>query len=209
MPRRRNVVSLQSISKEIVKRYTRSVYGNLRNSTEIQNQCNGFRVLAWAYCIFLFPGNSQDLHTGSGIRRHASFIIKKMKKNVLFLLVAITLLFTACQKEQSEQENPNVSKLIGVWVETHYWDSSNNDWHTWGFISGFVHEFREDKTYIEYSSLTNYNNGTPFNSPKSYTFDGEYLVIDGGFKEKIIFSEDGNKLIWENEAKCNRYSPNK
>lgn len=134
---------------------------------------------------------------------------KKMKKNVLFLFVAITLLFTACQKEQSEQENPNVSKLIGVWVETHYWDSPNNDWHTWGFISGFVHEFREDKTYIEYSSLTNYNNGTPFNSPKSYTFDGEYLVIDGGFKEKIIFSEDGNKLIWENEAKCNRYSPNK
>ncbi len=58
-----------------MKRYTRSVYGNLRNSTEIQNQCNGFRVLAWAYCIFLFPGNSQDLHTGSGIRRHASFII--------------------------------------------------------------------------------------------------------------------------------------
>ena len=68
-------VSLQSISKEIVKRYTRSVQRNLRNSNEKQNQCNGFRVLAWAYCIFFFQGYSQDLFAGSGIRRHASFII--------------------------------------------------------------------------------------------------------------------------------------
>jgi hypothetical protein len=34
-----------------------------------------FAVLAWAYCIFSLQGNSQDLYTGSGIRRHASFII--------------------------------------------------------------------------------------------------------------------------------------
>ena len=31
--------------KEIVKRYTRSVQRNLRNSIVIQNQCNGYRVL--------------------------------------------------------------------------------------------------------------------------------------------------------------------
>ena len=75
MPPRRIVVSLQSISKEIVKRYTRSVQRNLRNSNEKQNLCNGLRYLAWAYCIFFFQGNSQDLFAGSGIRRHASYII--------------------------------------------------------------------------------------------------------------------------------------
>ena len=31
-----------------------------------------FAILAWADCIFSLQGNSQDLHTGSGIRRHAS-----------------------------------------------------------------------------------------------------------------------------------------
>ena len=51
-------VSLQSISKEIVKRYTRSVQRNLGNSKEKQNLCNGFRVLAWADCIFSFQGYS-------------------------------------------------------------------------------------------------------------------------------------------------------
>ncbi len=34
-----------------------------------------FAILAWADCIFSLQGNSQDLHTGSGIRRHASIII--------------------------------------------------------------------------------------------------------------------------------------
>lgn len=34
-----------------------------------------FAVLAWAYCIFSLQGNSQDLYTGSGIQRHASFIL--------------------------------------------------------------------------------------------------------------------------------------
>lgn len=41
----------------------------------MQNLCNGLRYLAWAYCIFSLQGNSQDLFAGSGIRRHASFII--------------------------------------------------------------------------------------------------------------------------------------
>jgi len=64
---------------EIVKRYTRSVQRNLRNSNEKQNLCNGLRYLAWAYCIFFFQGNSQDLFAGSGIRRHASFIINAQR----------------------------------------------------------------------------------------------------------------------------------
>ena len=34
-----------------------------------------FAVIAWANCIFSLQGNSQDLFAGSGIRRHASFII--------------------------------------------------------------------------------------------------------------------------------------
>ena len=76
MPPRRIVVSLHSISTvKSPKRYTRSVQRNLRNSNEKQNLCNGLRYLAWAYCIFFFQGNSQDLFAGSGIRRHASFII--------------------------------------------------------------------------------------------------------------------------------------
>ena len=31
-----------------------------------------FAVLAWANCIFSLQGYSQDLFTGSGMRRHAS-----------------------------------------------------------------------------------------------------------------------------------------
>lgn len=52
---------------------------NLRNSNEKQNLCNGLRYLAWAYCIFFFQGNSQDLFAGSGIRRHASFIFNAQR----------------------------------------------------------------------------------------------------------------------------------
>ena len=38
-----------------------------------------FAVIAWAYCIFSLQGNSQDLFAGSGIRRHASFIINAQR----------------------------------------------------------------------------------------------------------------------------------
>ena len=51
------------LNGEITKRYARSVYGNVGNSTVMQNLYNGLRCSAWAYYIFSLQGNSYDLHT--------------------------------------------------------------------------------------------------------------------------------------------------
>jgi hypothetical protein len=65
-----------------------------------------FAVLAWAYCIFSLQGNSQDLYTGSGMQRHASFIVaqrgaeeheKKEKMSTVFCPNKL------CGKEVSDQ----------------------------------------------------------------------------------------------------------
>ena len=31
----------------------------------------------------------------------------------------------------------------------------------------------------------------------TYTFDGKYLVLDGGFKKEVVFSEDGNQMEYD------------
>ena len=128
-------------------------------------------------------------------------------KRILLLFMAFCSLFISCQKETTENEtNDNSSKIIGVWRETHFWNSSSNDWSPWTFAPGQVHEFMEDKTYNMYQSIEKYNSGV-IAKTCTYKFDGEYLVLDGGFKEKIVFSEDGNRLSWENECKCVKYMP--
>ena len=39
----------------------------------------------------------------------------------------------------------------------------------------------------------------------TYTFDGTYLVVNGGFKRKVTFTEDGNGFEWERTSIVVRY----
>jgi hypothetical protein len=55
-----------------------------------------FAILAWADCIFSLQGNSQDLFAGSGIRRHASFIINAQRgaeerKKIINMVYRVTV----------------------------------------------------------------------------------------------------------------------
>lgn len=129
-----------------------------------------------------------------------------MKKLLLLLLAAVTFSFIGCSKD----DEIDTSKIIGVWYETYYWDTGTfsgnpNTWHTWGFISGYVHEFLPDKTYKCYSSLSDYKKGEVY-SEGTYSFDGNSLSINGGFKRKITFTESGDGFEWEQNAICVRYT---
>lgn len=131
-----------------------------------------------------------------------------MKKLLFILLSIVPLTFTCCSSSDDGNEGGNSSKIIGVWTETDYWDdgafSGNpNTWHTWGFVTRPVHEFKSDKTYNKYGSLDDYKNGKA-KSTGTYTFDGQNLAINGGYKRKVTFTESGNGFEWERTAICVR-----
>jgi len=119
--------------------------------------------------------------------------------------------FVGCSGDD-DSDSGSSSKIVGVWYETFYWDNGSysgnpNTWHTWGLVSPYVHEFKADKTYKYYRSINDYKAGKyDANYSGTYTFDGEYLAINGGFKKKITFTENGNGFEWEQTAICTRYT---
>lgn len=127
----------------------------------------------------------------------------------IFAITLVTsFVFVSCSKDDDDGGSSS-SKIIGTWYEVSYWDdgafSGNpNTWHTWGFVSPPVHVFNADKTYKKYMSINAYKNGEVYISG-SYTFDGQNLAINGGYKRKITFTESGDGFEWEQESKCTRY----
>ena len=136
-----------------------------------------------------------------------------MRKLFLIVLAIMPLAFISCSSD--DDDNSSSSKIVGVWYETDYWDTGTysgnpNTWHTWGFVGGYVHEFKADNTYKYYNSVSDYKAGKPNTSNSgTYTFDGQNLAINGGFKSKITFTENGNGFMWEQKAICARYTGNK
>lgn len=134
-----------------------------------------------------------------------------MKKVLCFLLALMPLTFIGCS---SDDDDGNSSKIVGVWCESAYWVTNSysgtpNTFHTWGLLSGHVHEFKADKTYKFYWSVSDYKKGEADESRSgTYTFDGQYLAVNGGFKRKITFTEAGEGFEWEQKAICVRYTTN-
>ena len=69
---------------------------------------------------------------------------------------------------------------------------------------GPVHAFKSDGTHIVYWNSDKYEAGEVY-KPGTYSFDGTYLVVDGGFKRKVTFTENGNGFEWEQTAILEKY----
>ena len=69
---------------------------------------------------------------------------------------------------------------------------------------GHVHAFKSDGTHIVYANSKRYEAGEIYKQG-TYSFDGTYLVVDGGFKRKVTFTENGNGFEWEQTAILEKY----
>lgn len=122
-----------------------------------------------------------------------------MKKLLLFALM-LPLVFTSCSSDD-EDANINEQTIIGVWQETFYWDRT--DWHTWGFVTPPVWEFKTDKTYNYYMSLSKYQDNQP-ESSGTWSISDKYITT-GDHARKYSFSDDKQTLTWENVAILKRF----
>lgn len=122
-------------------------------------------------------------------------------KQLLLLAFLLPLTFFSCSSDNDEAANINEQYLIGVWQETFYWDRT--DWHTWGFVTPPVYEFKSDKTYNYYTSLSNFQNGN-VESSGTWSLSDKYLST-GVHARKYSFSGDKQTFTWENVAILRRY----
>lgn len=122
-----------------------------------------------------------------------------MKKLLLFSLM-LPLAFTSCSSDD-EDVSTNEQTIIGVWQETFYWDRT--DWHTWGLVTPPVWEFKTDKTYNYYTSLSKYQDNQPVSSG-TWSISDKYITT-GDHARKYSFSEDKQTLTWENVAILKRF----
>lgn len=102
-----------------------------------------------------------------------------MKKFIFPLLILSCFLVSSCSKDDSES-TPSYS-IVGVWQKT---------------PDLWIYEFKADKTWHYYGYIGYYEKNDPSQSG-NYTFDGKDLVLDGGFKEEVTFSENGKELYWK------------
>ena len=122
-----------------------------------------------------------------------------MKKLLLFALM-LPLAFISCSSDD-EDVSTNEQNIIGVWQETFYWDRT--DWHTWGLVTPPVWEFKTDKTYNYYTSLSKYQDNQP-ESSGTWSISDKYITT-GNHARKYSFSDDKQTLTWENVAILKRF----
>lgn len=128
-------------------------------------------------------------------------------KKYLFIMLAMVLpmiAFTACSSDDEEETNTTeiYKELIGVWQETFYWDRT--DWHTWGWVSPPVWEFKSDKTYYYYDSMADYQNGNASSSGK-WNLSEKYFSTEVHARE-YHFSNDKQTFTMEKVAIMKRYT---
>ena len=116
-------------------------------------------------------------------------------KKVLLLLALMPFLFTSCGSDDEENKMLEQS-LIGVWEETYYWDRT--DWHTWGVVHGHVWEFKADKTYNKYESITKYQANSP-SSSGTWNISEKFISNEIHARE-YSFSSDKQTLTIEHVA---------
>ena len=110
-------------------------------------------------------------------------------KKLLFItaLVFMGIVVSSCSK--GDDNNSPTYSIVGVWqIES---------------LFG-VYEFKANNTWFKYGYYEDYENNNPIENG-TYTFDGHYLIRDGGFKEEITFSEDGKQMLFN----CKKYTKKK
>ena len=125
-----------------------------------------------------------------------------MKKFMFLMIMALLpMVFTSCGSDDDGEEQSR--SIVGVWEESDFWDKEDKCFKDWWGI-GYVHEFKPDGKYLRYNNSTRYDRGEP-DREGTYSFDGTYLVLDGGFKRKVTFTENGNSFEWEQTAILEKY----
>lgn len=107
-------------------------------------------------------------------------------KKLLFIIIALIsmgIVLSSCSKD--DDNNSPTYSIVGVWKR-----STN--------MLG-VYQFNKDNSYLYWAAY--YDENVYNKEPRekgTYTFDGKHLSFDGGFKQEVIFSEDGTKIIFDN-----------
>ena len=128
-------------------------------------------------------------------------------KKLMFLMVMalLPMVFASCGSDDDDAQS---DKIVGTWLEKAYWKEEDGAFYYpgdyWSNRNGRVHVFTKDGKYYKYDWLDDFKTGNVGESG-TYTFDGTYLVIDGGFKRKVTFTEDGNGFEWERTSIVVRY----
>ena len=119
----------------------------------------------------------------------------------LMMMALMPMVFASCGSDEDSEEQSR--SIVGVWKETYYWHDDTHSFRGWQGI-GYVHAFKSDGTYIVYWNSDKYETGEAYKQG-TYSFDGTYLVVDGGFKRKVTFTENGNGFEWEQTAILEKY----
>ena len=125
-----------------------------------------------------------------------------MKKFMFLMVIALLpMVFASCDSD--DDDNAQAKGIVGVWKETYYWHDDTHSFRGWQGM-GPVHAFKSDGTHIVYWNSDKYEAGEVYKQD-TYSFDGTYLVVDGGFNRKVTFTENGNGFEWEQTAILEKY----
>ena len=117
------------------------------------------------------------------------------------MMALMPMMFASCDSDEDDEEQSG--RIVGVWKETYYWHDDTHSFRGWQGM-GYVHAFKSDGTHIVYANSKRYEMGEIYKQG-TYSFDGTYLVVDGGFKRKVTFTENGNGFEWEQTAILEKY----
>lgn len=119
----------------------------------------------------------------------------------LMVMALMPMAFASCGGD--DDYDTQSDRIVGVWKETYYWHDDTHSFRGWMGI-GPVHAFKSDGTHVVYWNSDKYEAGEIYKQG-TYSFDGTYLVVDGGFKRKVTFTENGNGFEWEQTAILEKY----
>ena len=116
------------------------------------------------------------------------------------------MVLTSCGSD--DDDNAQSGRIVGTWIEKAFWEEEDNSFNEWGDYYyrkyGAIYVFTSDGKYTKYSSQYYMDLGKA-EEEGSYSFDGTYLVVNGGYKRKVTFTEDGNGFEWERTSIVVRY----
>ena len=129
-----------------------------------------------------------------------------MKKMLLILLALLPLTFVGCSSSDDENNSSNLkTKILGPWKEV-AWKDASGKWID-GRVLPSIYDFKSNDTYYKYLSYKEYLENKSI-SNGTYKIDGDNIIMDGGFKQKIVFSENGNLFNIGDARTFERYTGN-